>query len=697
MPVHPRPADIDNYNAWAIENNRPLWHEHLAPAAEAPAPVPAPAAAAMPHPVTIQDAVAHGTRAYWNETFARWEISVQGHTFVLTTPRGTMTDAGGIYTRAMRAQGVESPHYLLRFRPGVELRGNSMIARDLKGHAMLLSRWNAHTDRYDATKYGASYFQVFKTEFTVNVPIYRVKIRNEHFVKCAHQDPNLTLPITDDAIRQYLSRGPMPFDQHLGDLRIVPANATPERQREWIVEAFQKYIAEMPREDGHIILSEFVESDLWNCYDTTRQPTFDDMTVHVQHAGTVATQLVLNRPLRGVPIAPEDFYMRTGIMPIAWTQGGVGEHNCVLNQLISAITYRKDTRKRVRRMVDGERVTVYSEAGGGRTNEPKYDKSKMMALVDKHFELRYPRVNDKRPEPYEGGDWKTTGITSHLVVDICKAEGIAVHILHSSRLIQTFKPEGWKSEHNACICFNVWSDHAFFYDGSNEAGKNAKAGISRMRPVTASTPPPHRLVFPGDDDDRTDYVDMEPFTLEAFEAAVKAKKAKEFYTENIEEALKLAAEKHQCKKQLGSKANELSRFSVYLKNRDKDEDTKRRSRTCVKVKAITHMHKRLYKFVETFRQQAGLKLEYKGEAVASMVHRMVCLLLVAQRRDATKEDILELKAVRPGGVDIVMRSSWKRTSRWITQYRFARAVRTTKRTSSSSASGATTTRPRRKP
>ena len=56
MPVHPRPADIDNYNAWAIESNRPLWHEHLAPAAAAP-PLPAPEeppVAMPPHPATIQ-------------------------------------------------------------------------------------------------------------------------------------------------------------------------------------------------------------------------------------------------------------------------------------------------------------------------------------------------------------------------------------------------------------------------------------------------------------------------------------------------------------------------------------------------------------------------------------------------------------------------------------------------------------------
>jgi hypothetical protein len=277
---------------------------------------------------------------------------------------------------------LRAPYYFLLFRPGVELRGNSMIARNLHGKALTLSKWNAHEDRYDATKYGASYFQIFKTEFTVNVPIYRVKIRDNRFVKCAFQDSNFTLPITDDAIRDYLARGPMPFDQHLGDLRIVPANATPERQQQWIQEAFQRNIAEMPREDGHIILSEFVESDLWNAYDPTRQPTFDDMTVHVQHAGPMATQLILNRPLRGAEIAPEDFYEKTGIMPIAWTQGGLGEHNCVLNQLVSAITYRKDTRKR--RRVGGERVTVPSE--GGQPNTPKYNKEQMMALVDKHFE-----------------------------------------------------------------------------------------------------------------------------------------------------------------------------------------------------------------------------------------------------------------------------------------------------------------------
>ena len=58
MPAVPRPADIDNYNAWAVQNNRPLWQDRLA--APAPvAPMPAPAAEMPPRPATIQDAVAH--------------------------------------------------------------------------------------------------------------------------------------------------------------------------------------------------------------------------------------------------------------------------------------------------------------------------------------------------------------------------------------------------------------------------------------------------------------------------------------------------------------------------------------------------------------------------------------------------------------------------------------------------------------
>ena len=62
MPANPGPADIANYDAWAIENNRPLWHERFAAAVAAPAPAAAPVVA--PHPAVIRDAVANGTRAY---------------------------------------------------------------------------------------------------------------------------------------------------------------------------------------------------------------------------------------------------------------------------------------------------------------------------------------------------------------------------------------------------------------------------------------------------------------------------------------------------------------------------------------------------------------------------------------------------------------------------------------------------------
>ena len=61
---------------------------------------------------------------------------------------------------------------------------------------------------------------------------------------------------------------------------VVPAIGTPERQRAWIRETLDRYLANMPILNGHKIIAPFTQSDIYYAYDNTREPTFDEEVSH---------------------------------------------------------------------------------------------------------------------------------------------------------------------------------------------------------------------------------------------------------------------------------------------------------------------------------------------------------------------------------------------------------------------------------
>ena len=138
-------------------------------------------------------------------------------------------------------------------------------------------------------------------------------------------------------------------------------------------------------------------------------------------------QLVLNRPLMGIPIVPDEMYNKLGIYPVAWEDTSKTS-GCMRTQLVLAVRERKnhDNRIRVRKTVTGKKITVEpddedhtdvpevyqtsdremeeeveeeasSSAGPARkqimTNERKYNNTFELAhIVDEHFNKRYPAV-----------------------------------------------------------------------------------------------------------------------------------------------------------------------------------------------------------------------------------------------------------------------------------------------------------------
>ena len=275
-------------------------------------------------------------------------------------------------------------------------------------------------------------------------------------------------------------------------------------------------------------------------------------------------QLALNRPLRGIVVVPDETYGKTGIFPVSWEETQDGE-NCVVNGLILAITKRHavDTRVRHRKTINGKKVTIKPEiivgdydsdedaTSGGRevSNVAKFTLDEMQAKVDYFFEQRYAVQEQEdgpptRPAPYEHDDWRVVGVTALLVMDICNSEGIAVHVLHSDKLIQSFYPATWRTgAHHVCLCFNIWSDHAFFYDGSTREGHNIKVGVAKMRPVAPAKMPGSRLVEAADDDDRMNFADMREYDEEDFLNFVEMGVKAVLYTNDLSPVLELVETK----------------------------------------------------------------------------------------------------------------------------------------------------------
>ena len=47
-----------------------------------------------------------------------------------------------------------------------------------------------------------------------------------------------------------------------------------------------------------------------------------------------------------------------------------------------------------------------------------------------------------RPEPYVFGNWRTVGITTLTVIDLCEELGMPVHVMQGSTKIHKFRPQG---------------------------------------------------------------------------------------------------------------------------------------------------------------------------------------------------------------------------------------------------------------
>ena len=73
-----------------------------------------------------------------------------------------------------------------------------------------------------------------------------------------------------------------------------------------------------------------------------------------------------------------------------------------------------------------------------------------------------PDVVRYREAPYEHGDWRSIGITTRMVEDVCYAIQGKIIVICGKVCVHSYQHPAWK-HHDPLMVFNLWRGHAFLY------------------------------------------------------------------------------------------------------------------------------------------------------------------------------------------------------------------------------------------
>ena len=130
---------------------------------------------------------------------------------------------------------------------------------------------------------------------------------------------------------------------------------------------------------------------------------------------------------------------------------------------------------------------------------------------------------------------KPGGISANVVKEFCKLSGYPCHIVHKDHTIDEWLPEDYaewsedKKRETPRVMFNVYSDHAYFYE------RSAGGAIAQMKATRKSTPPARLAQHPSDATrfPRTTFEEMQPYSAEALDAVVEARVSTTFRAQDM--------------------------------------------------------------------------------------------------------------------------------------------------------------------
>jgi hypothetical protein len=305
--------------------------------------------------------------------------------------------------------------------------------------------------------FGRSYYDVHPLDLVVHVGA-RAVMDKGGAPTGAHWEPR-RMPLAMEDLQPYFQT---PLIDHEG--HVLPSAALQAA----VEAAVAGYIDQLPtNSDGDHIME--AESSCYWVYDEDLSITFTER-IAVGNGRSMHIENIPDRPLLGIPVIPPDLYRKDGLCKIA-CKDLKDEGGCVFAQMLLCQQRKQVWVDRVSKRVNGKMTTT----SGTRVDMQKpvfSTPEKLSSLLQTIWERQYPLAlannvpegeEPKRPYPYEDGDWRTVGVTTRMVAELCEQLKIRMTVLWKNNVIYQLTPEGTNKD-SPHVYFAIWGDHAFFYD-----------------------------------------------------------------------------------------------------------------------------------------------------------------------------------------------------------------------------------------
>ena len=200
-----------------------------------------------------------------------------------------------------------------------------------------------------------------------------------------------------------------------------------------------------------------------------------------------------------------------------------------------------------------------------------------------------------RPQPYERADWREVGVTSTIVIELCRILGRPCKVVFGSACVFEYHPEGWgeldEHGHSArmykTLVWNIRGEHAFF----NDLPAGCKLELKKL----TERPREKVRTHPLDMDDPIAFNDMVWFTPAEFMKAFEDKSPVVFKTVDTE-AAEAFLERQQLGYKLGLRGDDIGVLHVPCGEREK----KARTRKGIQIRRVSVDWERLSRLVDDY-------------------------------------------------------------------------------------------------
>ena len=202
------------------------------------------------------------------------------------------------------------------WRPGAIIQGASEFAYDTSGTLRIL-RYRLPDGGWHWFAAGDSYYRQFPTRFIVTVPCLGYLAMEENggvvykpsmcFGRFQHQKD---IPLTEETLLEYIT------DPNVHDI-IDMEHITDNEQFDAMVRQILNRTRTIQVEEVDRTTSErhvIFEYEIILCWDQSRELVYSEQIVHPDRH----VEVIIDRPLRGVPIVDESMYNQHGLHPMSY-------------------------------------------------------------------------------------------------------------------------------------------------------------------------------------------------------------------------------------------------------------------------------------------------------------------------------------------------------------------------------------------